>query len=89
MKPAQSVKKVAVVQKPGEEVTSEILASAIVDISKSVKALRAGRLRDRALFLLIKDALPGGSGTTLTDIYDVFKALDDLERQFIRPASKP
>lgn len=47
--------KVIVTQKPdADEVPTEVLAQSIVAVSDGIKKLRAGRLNDRALILLIQ-----------------------------------
>ena len=47
------MKKVIVKQplKPEDEIPTEVLASAIIDISQGMKKIRAGRLTDRAIIL--------------------------------------
>mgnify|MGYP001017011584 CR=1 FL=1 len=51
-------RKVAIKQNepPAEEVSTEVIANAIVSISEGIERLRAGRLNDRALLLLIQHA---------------------------------
>jgi len=75
-------KPVNIVQKPETEVPAEVLADAIVAISQGVRKLRAGRLNDRALVLLIQHAAP--SPINQRDVKSVLGAIDDLERQYIR-----
>lgn len=59
----------------GEEVSTEILATNIIAISTGIKKMRAGRLNDRALILLIHDA----SGVGKPAIRDVLNTLESLE----------
>lgn len=74
-----------VVQSATDEVTTEVLATAIRDIAVGVRALRKGpnTLTDRALFLLIKDAAP--NNISLGAIRDVFTGIENLERMYVRP----
>ena len=88
------MKKTIVKQNPEKELPTEVLAESILAISQGVKKLRAGRLTDRALLLLIQDAAPnvgGKFGTTkisMKEIRAVFEGIESLERAFIkkRPA---
>lgn len=48
--------KVTVSQTPGDEVSTEILATAIRDIAEGVRKLTTTRLNRRAILVLIKDA---------------------------------
>ena len=50
--------KLAVVQDQQDEIATEVLAREIVAISEGLKRLRAGRLNDRALVLLVQHATP-------------------------------
>jgi hypothetical protein len=68
------------------EVPTEILASSIVEIAQGIRKLRSGKLNDRALFLLIQDACKVNIG--LATIREVFDAIGDLERQFVRRVVK-
>lgn len=74
----------AIAQKPGDEVPTEILASAIREISEGMRKMRAGRLNDRALILLIHDVCK----VSKTDIKYVINAIGLLEREFLKGATK-
>lgn len=82
--------KVSVKQTPEREVPTEVLAASIVSISEGIKRLRAGRLTDRALYLLIQDASPniggryGSQKLSMKEIRAVFEGIDSLERMFIK-----
>lgn len=79
-------RRLTVTQKPDEEIATEILATEIVAISQGIKRLRSGRLNDRALILLIQDAV---SGTiTRTTVKAVLDGLESLEKQFIKPTAR-
>lgn len=75
---------VTIVQDAADSIPTEMLAKHIRTIAQGIRALRKGpnTLTDRALFLLIKDAAPANLG--LKDIAAVFKAIDDLERLYVR-----
>jgi hypothetical protein len=77
---ANAIRSVNVIE--GAGVSTEILASAIVNIADGVKKLRDGPLNDRALFVLIQDACPRTIG--LDKIRMVFDAIGDLRKKFVR-----
>jgi hypothetical protein len=76
---------------PAKEVPTEVLAASIVAISQGVRRLRSGSLNDRALVLLIQDAV-GGVGPergpkkqlTQREIKAVLDGIQDLEKTFVR-----
>lgn len=72
--------KVNFVNKPGEEVPAEIIASSIQHISESMKKLKSSRLNDRAILVLLKDltSLPG------RDIKLVIDSISQLEEMFLK-----
>lgn len=81
------------VKQPNEkqdEVPVEVIASAIVSISEGIKKLRAGRLTDKALVLLIQHAAPGkkrGFGSkpvSAGEVRAVLEGLDNLEATFLK-----
>jgi hypothetical protein len=85
--------KVSVIQAqpPTKEVPTEVLAASIVAISDSMKKLRAGRLTDRALYLLIQDAAPTLQGRppkkiSMKEIKAVFAGIESLESTFVKRA---
>lgn len=75
-------------QVEGAEVTTEVLAESIVAISQGIKRLRAGKLNDKALNILIQQAAPtqppGGSRIPISLIKDVLDGLSSLEAAYIR-----
>lgn len=87
-------KAAAIKQNPEKEVATEILATSIVAISDGIRKLRAGRLNDRALLLLIQDAAPsigGRSGygkISIKEIKAVLEGMESLEAAFVRKTSK-
>lgn len=76
--------RVAVKQNPEKEIATEVIAESIVAISDGIKKLRAGRLNDRALVLLLHDV----TGVARRDIKVVLDGLQSLESTYIkkRPA---
>lgn len=72
------------------KVTVEVLAVEIKSISDGVKKLRAGRLNDKALHLLIQNAAPSVGGryqntkVGMTEIRAVLAGMENLEREFLK-----
>lgn len=60
------------------EATTEVLSSAILTIAEGIKKLRAGKLSDRALLLLIQDNC--GERIGLEKIRMVLDAMGGLKR---------
>lgn len=79
-------KKTVVIQDPQNEVPTEVLAKAILDISAGIRVLRKGRLNDRALVLLIQHAAPRANGQPLPayTVKDVLQGIEDLEKTFLK-----
>ena len=78
--------------KPSDEVPTEILADSIVAIADGVRRLRAGRLNDKALYLLIQNAAPmrkGGRGRAparlaTKDIRAVLDGIESLSSTYLK-----
>lgn len=86
------MKQVKVVQNPEKEIPAEVLAESIVAISQGIRRLRAGRLNDRALVLLIQYASPPvGRSQRIgqTEVRAVLEGIESLERTYIRKPVKP
>ncbi len=83
------MKKTVVKQTPEKEIPTEVLAESIVAISEGIKKLRAGRLTDRALLLLIQDAAPSIRNKPISqrEIKAVLEGIENLERAFIKKKS--
>ena len=64
------------------EATAEVLASAITNVSDGIKKLRAGKLSDRALLILIRDACPEVIG--LDKIRMVLDAMGNLSKRYVK-----
>jgi hypothetical protein len=73
-------KQVNVVQTEGAEVAADVLATALVAISEGVTKLRAGRLNDRALTVLLHDI----TGVPRRDIKVVLNGLETLKSAYVR-----
>lgn len=75
-------------QHPDKEVPTEILATSIVDIAKGIRELRAGRLNEKALTLLIQHAAPtknrSGQRYSQSEITDILDGIENLERTYLR-----
>lgn len=80
---------ITVRQNPDKEVPTEVLADAIIAISEGVKKLRAGRLTDKALYLLIQHAAPsvGNKPLSQKEIKAVLEGAESLARTFIKKKS--
>lgn len=70
------------VKQTEEEIPTEVMASAIVSISQGIKKLRSGRLKDRALYLLIQHAAPGT--ISIKTIKAVIEGLESLQKNYVK-----
>lgn len=82
---------IKVIQREDAVVPTEVIAEAIVQISKGVKTLLAGKLNERAIVLLITEATPA-SGTgynrkpiSAKTVRAVLTGMESLEAQFLKP----
>lgn len=75
-------KSVVVVQDPEKPVAAEVLAQAIVDVSKGAQALLNGKLKRRAVLLLIQDQVPARIG--LETIGQVLDSAANLAKAYIK-----
>ncbi len=81
---------VKVVQDENKPVTVEVLAAAIKAVSDGVKKLRAGKLKDDALILLIQHAAPyrggryGNSQVTRAQVKAVLDGIESLESVYLK-----
>lgn len=80
------MQKVAIKQPPppAEEVPTDVLADAIVAISDAVKKLKAGPLTDKALLLLIHNAIPQSDRPTQKQIAAVLDAAESLKSIYVK-----
>jgi hypothetical protein len=68
-------------------VTVEVIAESIVQISSGIKVLRAGKLNDKALFLLIQHACPTSGAMKKPSAKEIKMVLDgiaSLEEQYLK-----
>lgn len=73
-------------ENPADEVATEVIANAIVEIADGVRRIRSGRLNDRALFLLIQSATAGS--VTIRDIKAVLDGIESLEATFLKKKAR-
>lgn len=84
-------KKVEVTQDPETVMTTEVLATAIQAISEGVRRMRAGRLTDEALVLLVTHAAPSIGGkyqksyVTAKQVRAVLEGIESLETTYLKP----
>lgn len=82
------MKKVNVKQQPNEEIAVDVLAKEIVEISESIRRLRSGKLKDKALYLLIQHSTGGvGHGyqkVPIAVIKAVFDGAENLAKDFLK-----
>lgn len=69
---------------PKDEVPVEIIADSIVTISNALKKLRSGRLNDKALMLLIQQAMPQKHRVTVKQIRLIFDSIDALSATYLK-----
>jgi hypothetical protein len=71
---------------PKQEVPTEILAKAIVEISEGIKVLRRGPIKDSALLILIQNAAPNidGRPIPLKTISAVLEGAEDLAKVYLK-----
>jgi len=72
--------KVIIKQNPEKPEPVEVLAESIKTISDGMKKIRAGRLNDRALTVLLKDA----TGVPLYEIKRILDGIEGLEALYLR-----
>jgi len=71
---------VNVVQNPDKPVPAEIIANAILEISKAMKSLNDSRLKRRAIVTLLHDSCQ----VSRTDIINVLDGLEQLEKEWLK-----
>lgn len=84
-KEKKMARRVVVTQKPDKEVTVEVLAASIRAIDDGMKQLRAGRLNDRALVILVAHT-PAcrAEGVGTPAIRAVIDGLNQLAKEYLR-----
>jgi len=81
---------VKVVKNPEQPEPTAVIAEAILAISEGVKRLRASRLNDRALVLLIQHACPSvgkfnQKPVSAKEVRSVLDGIESLEREYLKP----
>lgn len=71
---------IKVIQDPEAEIPTEIIAQAIVDISKSMKKISSGKLNRRAIVALVKDH----TGISMAITCKVLDCLESLEKTYCK-----
>lgn len=86
---AKSVKPV-VVQQEGKEIAPKILAHHIAEVAKGMREALAAGLSEKAIIVLIQNAIPSGSGTSnygqrmpQKDIKAVLLACANLDKEYL------
>lgn len=64
-------------------IAEEVLAKSVKDIADGVRALRSGRLNDRALILLIQNAAP--AKLSAKTVRAVLEGMASLEKEYLKP----
>jgi hypothetical protein len=85
--------RVTVTQDKEKEVPTEIIAASIQAISEGVRKMKAGRLNDKALVLLIQNASPACSGyparkPSATEVRAVLEGIENLEATYLKKKLK-
>lgn len=87
--PMKSKTELSVLQNPDAVVPTEVLAASIVAISEGIKRLRAGKLTERALLLLIQHAAPPlkySKRISTAEIRAVLEGMESLSRLYVKKA---
>ena len=71
--------KLHVTPDPSGKITAEVMAKSIKDISEGMKALTGGRLKERAIVILLHNSCC----VNVTDILKVLTAIKDLEKEYL------
>lgn len=64
--------------------TTEDISRSIIEISEGMKKLRAGKLKDKALFILIQHATPSKMKITIKQIKTVFDTIEKLKQEYVK-----
>ena len=88
---SEVMRKIVVKQDAEKPVPIEVTAESIKAISDGIKKLRAGKLNERALLLLIVQACPVPKGwprrpVTTKQVKAVLEGMEQLEREYLKPA---
>lgn len=82
-------KPIKVLKNDEEDVPLEIFEQAIVDIANAAKRLLGSRLNERAVVILVHEAMPAGPNRpSRRDVLDVLNAAAGLEKKFLKEKTK-
>ena len=81
--------KTVVKQDPALEVPTEVIAASIEAIAEGLRKIRAGRLNEKALVLLIQHAAPLVSGRRITasEVKAVIGGIESLESTYLKKST--
>lgn len=77
-------KPVTIKQNPDAPVATDILAEAIVNVSRGMTKLLKGPLNESAVVILIQETCGGRSAISREDVKRVLHAAADLEHNYVR-----
>lgn len=80
------MKSVKIVKDSENEIPVEILEQAIIDIAQGFKKLNASRLSERAIVLLVQDAV-GATFATKGQVGAILKAAASLDKTYLKSKS--
>lgn len=84
----KAARQIVVKQDEKAPIATEVIASSIQAISEGMKALRSGRLNDRAIVLLVhaatKPVSPYKQKASQQDVRCVLEGIESLADQFLR-----
>lgn len=69
---------------PADEVPTDVIASALVEIASGIKKLRSGALNERALLLLIQHAIPQSDRPSVKQIKAVLDGAESLKTSYLK-----
>jgi hypothetical protein len=72
--------KTKILQEPGKEVPTAVLAKSIEEIATGVRKIRSAGLNDRAIEVLLRDS----SGVGIAEIQKVLSALENLDKRYLK-----
>lgn len=87
------MKMVRVTQDPEKPVPVEVIAESITSMADGIRKLRAGPLKDSALFILIQRACPGvgrfKQKPSMGHVRAMLEGIESLESEYLKGKPKP
>lgn len=77
-------KALTVRQDPEDRVSSDVLASSIREIAKALRELSEGPLNEKAIAVLVCNAIPEGYHISMKSVERVLEAAYSLESKYIK-----